>query len=70
MDRHLLGSHVQASVEPPENVVLLCDGCGSREWEVRADCVLQCVLCENTHDMAGLVEQHKTGAGLWMNTDH
>lgn len=32
--------------------------------------MLQCVLCDNTHDMAALVEQHKTGSGLWMSTDH
>lgn len=56
--------------EPPENVVLTCDKCGGREWEIRGDCVLQCVLCDNTHDMAALVEQHKTGTGLWMKTDH
>ena len=54
----------------PEEVILLFDKCRGREWEIRGDCVLQCVLCENVHNMTALVEQHKTGTGLWMNTDN
>ena len=56
--------------QPPENVVLVCRKCRGREWEVRGDCVLECVLCEDTMDMADLVREYKAGTGHWMSTAH
>lgn len=63
-------ANARIATEPPDNVVLLCTQCRGREWEVRGDCVLECVLCHDTLDMVDLVWQHQTGVGLWMNTAH
>jgi hypothetical protein len=56
--------------EPAENVVLIYEKCKGREWNVRADCVLECVLCGETVDMVELTEEYTSGTGRWMKTDH
>ncbi len=52
------------------NANLKCKGCGGKEWVFRADCKLECVLCQGTEDVSDLVRQWRMSTGHWISTDH